>query len=39
VSLLSGQFKEGSRILVDIDPEKNEPVFRLAEEQVPAPVS
>jgi ATP-dependent Clp protease ATP-binding subunit ClpC len=39
VSLLSGQFVEGSRILVDIDPEKNEPVFRLAEEQVSASVS
>jgi ATP-dependent Clp protease ATP-binding subunit ClpC len=39
VSLLSGQFKEGSRILVDIDPEKNEPSFSLAEEQVSAPVS
>jgi ATP-dependent Clp protease ATP-binding subunit ClpC len=39
VSLLSGQFKEGSHILVDIDPEKNEPVFRLAEEQVSASLS
>jgi ATP-dependent Clp protease ATP-binding subunit ClpC len=39
VSLLSGQFKEGSRILVDIDPEKNEPSFSLAEEQVSAPVT
>jgi len=38
VSLLSGQFSEGSCILVDIDSEKNEPVFRLAEEQVSAPV-
>jgi ATP-dependent Clp protease ATP-binding subunit ClpC len=38
VSLLSGQFSEGSHILVDIDPEKNEPVFRLAEEQVSAEV-
>ena len=28
VSLLSGQFKEGSRILVDIDPEKNEPFLQ-----------
>ncbi len=36
VSLLSGQFSEGSLILVDIDPEKNEPVFRLAEERVSA---
>ena len=38
VSLLSGQFSEGSCILVDIDPEKDEPVFSLAEEKVSAPV-
>jgi len=38
VSLLSGQFSEGSCILVDIDPEKDEPVFSLAEEQVSAEV-
>jgi ATP-dependent Clp protease ATP-binding subunit ClpC len=37
VSLLSGQFAEGSHILVDIDPEKDEPVFSLAEEQVSEP--
>ncbi len=38
VSLLSGQFSEGSCILVDIDPEKDEPVFSLAEEKVSTPV-
>lgn len=32
VSILSGQFKEGDHILVDIDEEKNVPVFRLMEE-------
>jgi len=39
VSLLVGHFKEGSHILVDIDPDKNEPVFSLVEEQEPAKVS
>jgi ATP-dependent Clp protease ATP-binding subunit ClpC len=37
VSLLVGQFSEGSCILVDIDPEKDEPVFSLAEEKVSTP--
>jgi ATP-dependent Clp protease ATP-binding subunit ClpC len=39
MSLLSGQFKQGSHIIVDIDPEKNELVFRPVEEKVPSEVS
>jgi ATP-dependent Clp protease ATP-binding subunit ClpC len=36
VSLLSGQFTTGNTILVDVDPDSNTLVFRLAEQQIPA---
>lgn len=36
VSLLSGQFNPGDTILVDVDPESNNLVFRLATQPVPA---